>query len=75
MRSPLQKLIALLCLAALLAAALAAPGAVVFFAILAPLWLYFGTLTPQRIEFAAVSYALPGRPFLTVLASRPPPAA
>lgn len=68
-----RRLIAFLCIAAIVFAAFAPPGAATLPAILPPLWLCLFVVVGLLIRDEADEFQRPSRPFLLVLASRPPP--
>ncbi len=74
MKTPAQRLIALLCIAAVLLFALAAPGGAMLAEPFAPLWIFLFlalTLLPRAADPVIVTR----RPYTAVQVSRPPPIA
>jgi hypothetical protein len=72
-RLPARSLIALLCLAALLFTALAPPAAGLPFALLVPVWLFFGVTLALIMRRDASSIARPLCPALRATGTRAPP--
>jgi hypothetical protein len=65
--------IVILCLAAILFAALTHPGTGVLVAILAPWWFFFALVASLLVSRTAERYDVPLSPVLSVLSPRPPP--
>lgn len=72
-RLPARRLIALLCLAVLLFTALAPPAAGLPFALLAPVWLFFGLTLALILRREHGSIARPLCPALPATGTRAPP--
>ena len=68
-----RRLIVILCLAAILFAALTPVASHLLFAILAPLWFFFSILVSISIRTVAGERNLQRFLFRPILASRPPP--
>lgn len=74
MRTPAQRLIALLCIAAVLLLAFTAPGSAILADPFAPLWIFLFlalTLIPRVADPSIITR----RPHTVTLVSRPPPIA
>jgi len=69
-----RRVIAILCLLALLVAALTPATSGLLFAILSPLLFFFAALVVFQVRIAGECTHLPRRFHLPVFASRPPPA-
>jgi hypothetical protein len=74
-RSRLYRLIAILCLAAILLAALTPAASGQFAAVLVPLWFFCVTTVIFSIRRWAEPVASTSAPYLPLVASRPPPLA
>ena len=67
------KWLALLCVVALLIAALASPGLIFLAAFIIPLWVFFALLIRFDVQLAALAPRPLSASFLPIHAPRPPP--